>query len=300
MASSAPTRVNAAYATEVMSRKIALTKSFNQELESFFKRRGPSLIAFSGGVDSALLAFSAHRALGNNMLAVLAKSQSLSDRELQHATGFAKRHRIPLRIIETKEMLKGGYIANEGKRCYYCKQALFEKITELQFELKQGRDGLDWPIVYGVNQDDLGDYRPGLEAAREADVCSPYLELGMGKQDIRETCERYGLSVASKPATPCLASRIPHGNRVDSKKLSQIEKAEDVLFGLGFSICRVRHHGDLARIEVPNEDIDWLMEHRQDIVQQLKGIGFSFISLDLQGFRSGSLNEVLNKKTTHD
>jgi uncharacterized protein len=283
-----------------MNRKTALTKNFYQELEAFFRRRGPSLVAFSGGVDSALLAFSAYRALGDNMIAVLAKSPSLSNREHQHATGFAKRHRIPLRIIETKEMLKTGYLANEGKRCYYCKQALFEKITELQSELKNSHENSDWPIVYGVNQDDLGDYRPGLNAAREAKVCSPYLELGMGKQDIRKTCEHYGLSVASKPATPCLASRIPHGNQVDAKKLSQVEKAEDVLFGLGFGICRVRHHGDLARIEVPSQDIGWLMEHRQAIVQQLKDIGFSFISLDLQGFRSGSLNEVLNKKTSHD
>lgn len=294
-ASSALTRANAAYVTEVMNRKTALTEDFNQALESFFKKRGPSIIAFSGGVDSALLAFSAHQALGHNMLAVLAKSQSLSDREFKHATGFAKRHRIPLRVIETQEMLKAGYVANEGKRCFYCKQALFEKITELQCELTKRRDGRDWPIVYGVNHSDLGDYRPGLEAARLAKVCSPYLELGMHKHDIRKTCERYGLSVASKPATPCLASRIPHGNQVDSKKLSQIERAEDVLVGLGLGVCRVRHHGDLAKIEVPNEDIEWIIEHRKAIVQQLKSIGFTFISLDLQGFRSGSLNEVLSK-----
>jgi uncharacterized protein len=253
------------------------------------------MVAFSGGVDSALLAYVAHKVLGNQMLAVLADGASLSRREFHHAKNFAHQQGIPLRLVKTEEMKKEGYLANEGRRCYYCKQALFERLQALQVELNTNSEQAGWPVVYGVNQDDLGDYRPGLDAAREAEVCSPYLDLEMGKQEIRQLCEFYDLSVAEKPAMPCLASRIPHGREVTPENLSEVERSEDFLFSLGLKECRVRHHGDVARVEVPVDQMPWLMEHREEVVSELKRIGFAFVTLDLQGFRSGSLNEVLEK-----
>ena len=267
-----------------------------QRLELHLRGIGPVVVAYSGGADSALLAFVAYKMLGENMLAVLADSTSLPRREYHHALDFARRHSIPLRVVHTDEMSKEGYVANQGNRCYHCKQALFEKLSDLQQELRQdshNAQGHVWPIVYGVNLDDLRDYRPGLQAAREATVLSPYVDLGISKDNVRALCRHYELSIADKPAAPCLASRIPHGQSVNEKDLSQVEKAEDFLLGLGLSVCRVRHHGDLARIEVPAEQICWLMEHRMAIHEQFLKIGYKFVSCDLKGFRSGSLNEAL-------
>jgi uncharacterized protein len=266
-------------------------------LEALIKSIGPSLVAFSGGVDSSLLAYVAHRVLGDEMLAILADGASLSSRERQAAMEFAKRYDIPLKVVTTKEMEKSGYVQNEGHRCYYCKQALFERLEELQQTIglvSESQDSEIWSVIYGVNQDDLGDYRPGLKAAREAEVISPYLQLEMGKQEIRSLATYYGLSLAAKPAMPCLASRIPHGEVVNQEKLSQVEKAEDFLYGLGVSECRVRHHGSVARIEIPSKDMPWLLEHSKSVHERFLDFGFKFVSMDLKGFRSGSLNEVLD------
>jgi uncharacterized protein len=272
--------------------------SLAQSLEAAFHKIGPCMVAYSGGVDSALLAHVAHRVLGEDMVAVLATGSSLSQRERDGAQNFAAQHGIPLKTIETEEMSKEGYVANEGQRCYYCKQALFEKLSTLKVSLKGHSQEMQWPVVYGVNQDDLGDYRPGLKAAKEAEVCSPYLELKMGKAEIRALASFYGLSVADKPAMPCLASRIPHGEVVNPKKLSQVEQAEDLLYGLGLSICRVRHHGDVARIEVLPKEMPWILEHRESVESSLLGLGFKFVSLDLKGFRSGALNEALDSQSS--
>lgn len=267
------------------------TAQSNQELSALLKSNGPLLVAYSGGVDSALLAYLAHKALGNSMLAVLADSPSLARREYRQAIEFTQSHHIPLKIVRTQELSSEGYRANAGDRCYYCKRSLFEKLTELQKNLNKDQA---WKIAYGVNLDDLGDYRPGLKAAREADVFSPYLELQIGKSLIREMAHEFNLNVADKPAMPCLSSRIPHGQKVDIEKLSMIEKAEDHLFDLGFRVFRVRHHNEIARIEVPPEAFESILKHRAPISHFFRELGFHYVTLDLSGFESGSLNRELN------
>lgn len=289
-------RVNAQYVTGERTLKTVLTESLLEEralrLEAWFRSLGPCIIAYSGGVDSGLLAYVGQKVLGERCLSVLADGPALSQRERDHATGFAEEHKIRLEIVHTAEMEKEGYLANAGDRCYYCKQALFEKLGEVKSGLARLAEE-EHPVVYGVNLDDLGDYRPGLQAAKEAEVKSPYLDLEIDKQGVRDLCQHYGLHLSEKPAMPCLASRIPHGERVDQKKLDQIEKGEDFLYGLGLRICRVRHHGDLARIEVSPDDFSFLLEHGESIQDHFVGLGFQFVSLDLGGFASGKLNRTL-------
>ena len=266
------------------------------KLKTYFSGHEGAIIAYSGGVDSALLAYVAHLALGDNMLAALADSPSLARREYRHAVAFAEEHGIPLQIIDTREMQNPFYAANQGDRCYHCKKALFERIEELRGQPGNPFSDLSWPIFYGVNIDDLGDYRPGRQAAEEAAVQAPYLEVNMDKKLIRTVCNFYGLEVADKPAMPCMASRIAYGQEVSVEKLKQVEDAEDFLAGLGFNVHRVRHHGDMARIEVVPEDFELAVQHRETICQRLHELGFLYVSLDLDGFKSGSLNAALRKK----
>jgi uncharacterized protein len=185
------------------------------------------------------------------------------------------------------------YLANPANRCYYCKKALFEKIEELRHELGPSVESPAWPIFYGVNLDDLGDFRPGIQAAEEASILAPYVELGFDKNTIRAMSKYYGLEIAAKPAMPCLSSRIRYGEEVTAEKLNQVELAEDFLYDLGFRILRVRHHGETARIEVPPQDFDALLKNKERISQKFHELGFIYISLDLDGFKSGSLNAVL-------
>ena len=269
--------------------------SWASELKAYFAGHGGAIIAYSGGVDSALLAYVAHLALGDNMLAALADSPSLARREYRHAVAFAKEHGIPLQIIDTREMQNPFYAANRGDRCYHCKKALFERIEELRMQPDNPFSNLPWPIFYGVNLDDLGDYRPGMQAADEAAIQAPYLEVKMDKNAIRAVCEFFRLEVADKPAMPCMASRIAYGHEVSVEKLKQVEAAEDFLANLGFKVLRVRHHGDTARIEVVPEDFEPAMQHREAISQKLHELGFLYVALDLDGFKSGSLNAVLKK-----
>ena len=264
-----------------------------QKLEEHLKNRQQTMIAYSGGVDSALLAFAAHRVLGDRMVAVLADSASLSRREYRNALGFAQENSIPLQIIRTRELEDPSYQANQADRCYHCKKALFAKIEVLRKQLQGSRDIEPWQISYGVNVDDLGDYRPGIQAAREASIQAPYLELGFSKQTIREVCAYYNLEIADKPAMPCMASRIAYGEKVTPEKLSQVEQAEDFLYDLGLRVLRVRHHGDTARIEVPLPDFETILTHREEIRQKFHALGFVYVALDLDGFKSGSLNSVL-------
>jgi uncharacterized protein len=224
------------------------------KLDEYFKAQQHAIIAYSGGVDSALLAYAAHRALGNNMVAVLADSPSLARREYRFAVNFAQAHGMPLQIIRTREMDNPQYQVNHSDRCYYCKKALFEKIEGLREQL-QGASAIDpWPVCYGVNMDDLGDYRPGIKAASEASIQAPYVELEITKRMIRSICAYYNLEIAEKPAMPCMASRLAYGEEVTKEKLNQVELAEDFLYDFGLRVLRVRHHGDTARIEVPPED----------------------------------------------
>ena len=271
---------------------------YAENLAKFFKMQQHAIIAYSGGVDSALLAYAAHCALGDAMVAVLADSPSLSRREYRHAIDFAQTHGIPLQIIRTREMENPAYQVNQADRCYHCKKALFEKIESLRRQLQGSADMEPWPVSYGVNLDDLGDYRPGIQAAREASIQAPYVELGITKQTIRQVCAYYKLEIADKPAMPCMASRIAYGQEVTEKKLSQVEKAEDILYDLGFRVLRVRHHGDIARIEVPAEEIAPLITRRIEITKKFHQLGFLYVSLDLDGFKSGSLNAALEPATT--
>ena len=267
-----------------------------QNLEEHLKKMQQTLIAYSGGVDSALLAFAAHRVLGERMVAVLADSASLSRREYRNALGFAQQHGIPLQIIRTRELEDPSYQANQADRCYHCKKALFAKIEVLRKQLQGSRDIEPWQISYGVNVDDLGDYRPGIQAAREASIQAPYLELGFRKQTIRDVCAYYNLEIADKPAMPCMASRIAYGEKVTPEKLSQVEQAENFLHDLGLRVLRVRHHGDTARIEVPPQDFETILKHQKQIKKKFHNLGFVYVSLDLEGFKSGSLNAALKSK----
>jgi uncharacterized protein len=271
-------------------------EAWTKKLKAYFSGHEGAIIAYSGGVDSALLAYVAHLTLGNNMLAALADSPSLARREYRHAVAFAKDHDIPLQIIDTREMQNPFYAANRGDRCYHCKKALFERIEELRLQPGTPFSNSTWPVFYGVNLDDLADYRPGMQAADEAAIQAPYLELEMDKAVIRTVCDFLDLEVADKPAMPCMASRIAYGQEVSVDKLKQVEAAEDFLGSLGFKVLRVRHHGDTARIEIIPEDFELAMEHRETISQKLHGLGFLYVTLDLDGFKSGSLNAALREK----
>jgi uncharacterized protein len=266
------------------------------ELKAFFSKYEGAIVAYSGGVDSALLAYVARQSLGKNMLAALADSPSLARREYRDALGFARNHGIPLQIIHTREMQNPFYAANRGDRCYHCKKALFERIEQLRLQPGNPFSGSPWPIFYGANLDDLGDYRPGIRAATEAAIIAPYVELKMDKAAIRSLCTFFGLEVADKPAMPCMASRIAYGQEVSVEKLKQVEEAEDFLRGIGLKLLRVRHHGDTARIEIPPEDFPAAMQQREIISRKLHELGFLYVALDLDGFKSGSLNAALQKK----
>jgi uncharacterized protein len=267
-----------------------------RQLKDYFWRHGRGIVAYSGGVDSTLLAYVAHLALEDKMVAALADSPSLSRREYRSALNFVGIHGIPLQIIRTQEMEDSRYLANPANRCYYCKKELFKKIEILVRQLERTGGGLSWPIFYGVNLDDLGDFRPGIQAAREASILAPYVELGFDKNAIRRICDHLGLEISQKPAMPCLSSRIQYGQRVSPEKLRQVEKAEDFLYDLGFRVLRVRHHGETARIEIPPQDFKALVEHKEKISQKFHALGFIYVTLDLDGFKSGSLNAVLKSK----
>jgi uncharacterized protein len=267
-----------------------------QKLKEYFSKKRHAIVAYSGGVDSALLAYVAHLALGNQMVAVLSDSPSLSRREYRFAVNFTQENGIPLQIIRTREMEDPRYLANPANRCYYCKKALFEKIEELRNELMQTVESASWPIFYGINLDDLGDFRPGIQAAEEASILAPYVELGFDKNTIRAIGEYFGLEIAHKPAMPCLSSRIRYGEEVTAEKLNQVELAEDFLFDLGLKVLRVRHHEEIARIEIPPQDFEALLQNREKITRKFHELGFIYISLDLDGFKSGSLNAVLKSK----
>ena len=271
-------------------------ETWTQKLKAYFSRYEGAIIAYSGGVDSALLAYVAHLALGKKMLAALADSPSLSRREYRHALAFTEEHGIPLQIIHTQEMQNPYYAANQGDRCYHCKKALFEKIAEMRRQPGNPISDSPWPVFYGANLDDLGDYRPGMQAANEAAIQAPYVDLKMDKAAIRNVCSFFSLDVADKPAMPCMASRIAYGQEVSMEKLKQVEAAEAFLNDLEFQVLRVRHHGDTARIEMAPEDFALALSKREAISRKLHALGFLYVTLDLDGFKSGSLNAALRKR----
>ena len=258
-----------------------------KDLEDIFSTLGSVVVAFSGGVDSTLVAVAAHRVLGAKALAVTAVSPALAQRELEEATKLAERFGFAHRIIHTNEMAQEGYVANSPQRCYFCKTELYTKLAELA-----DLEAYHW-VANGTNTDDLGDYRPGLEAASEHRVRSPLLEAGLTKADVRAVAKTLDIPIWDKPAQPCLSSRIPYGTPVTVENLSKIEQAEDYLRGLGLREVRARHHDRLCRVEVGEDEIDFAFGHRHEIVAALKKIGYLWVSLDMAGLRSGSLNDQL-------
>ena len=244
------------------------------------------VVAYSGGVDSAFLAAVAHDVLGRDSLAVTAVSPSLAERERRAAIELARRFGWNHDVVETRELEREEYARNSSDRCYWCKSVLFDMLRPLAAERSAD-------ILVGTNLDDLGDYRPGLTAAAQRGVRTPLADAGLGKDDVRALSAARGLPTADKPASPCLSSRVAYGVRVTAEGLRRIDRAEEFLRGLGFDVLRVRDHGDLARIEVPSHRVEQVMERRADIVRELRAMGWRYVTLDLLGFRSGSMNEVL-------
>lgn len=250
---------------------------------------GRVLIAFSGGVDSSYLAWAAHRALGADSLSVTAVSPSYPESHRVIAEKIVADFGLAHRFVETHEMDRPAYRANASDRCYHCKSELFETLDGLARELRFDA------IAYGINTDDTSDFRPGHRAAREHDVLAPFLEVGLSKQEIRDLSRAAGLPTADLPASACLSSRLPYGTEVTVERLRQVEEGEERLRGLGFRQVRLRHHGELARVEIEPSELPLALDPAmaKRIVQALKPLGFRYVSLDLEGYRMGSLNEVL-------
>jgi uncharacterized protein len=258
-------------------------------LQERLRAAGRVLVAFSGGVDSSYLAYAAHRALGAGSLAVTAISPSYPRSHREMAEAVARDFAIPHRFVATREIHDAAYRRNDPDRCYHCKSELFAVLGRMRDEL-----GFD-AVAYGVNTDDRGDFRPGHRAAEERAVLSPFLDADLAKSEIRALSRAAGLPTADLPASACLSSRLPYGTEVTPERLRQVEEGEERLRTLGFRQVRLRHHGPLARVEVDPQELARALdpELAARIVAALKPLGFRWVSLDLEGYRSGSLNEVL-------
>jgi uncharacterized protein len=262
---------------------VELEQKLNK-LRAIMHECGSVLVAYSGGVDSALVMVVAHGELGERALACIGVSPSYPTREMRDAVKLAEQIGVPYRLVNTEEYRDASYAANPTNRCYFCK-------SELHDQLKKIVASEGWQVVLdGNNISDLGDDRPGMQAARERGVRSPLIEAGVTKPEVRELARYLGLPVWDKPAMACLSSRVPHGTAITPELLRQIESAEDVLVELGFRQFRVRHHNEIARLELPAEDFARAFEYHAQIVAGIRAAGYRFVTLDLAGFRSGSLN----------
>ena len=250
---------------------------------------GSLLVAYSGGTDSAYLAYAAHEALGERMLAVIADSPSLPRKELADALAFAERHGIPLHVLQTNELEKPEYARNDAQRCFHCKNELFTQMEEAR-----GRLGFE-RLAYGMNLDDRGEFRPGQKAAELHGALAPLVDAELSKQEIRALAREAGLALADKPASACLSSRIEYGRAVTAENLAQVEQAEEALHTMGFAQVRVRHHGNLARLEIAKEDLSRALnvEVLERMTEVVRAAGFLYVTLDTRGYRSGSMNDVL-------
>jgi uncharacterized protein len=261
-----------------------------ERLREMLAGRGRLIVAYSGGVDSAFLAWMAHRVLGAEMLALIADSASLARTHLEDALAFARESGIPIEVVATQELENPAYVRNDATRCFHCKDELFTVLE--RYREARGFDA----IAYGVNTDDAGDFRPGQEAARQHHVLAPLLEAGLNKAEIRELARRAELRVWDKPASACLSSRVEYGRAVTPEALSVIERGEDALRAMGFRQVRVRHHGEIVRIEIAREELPRALtaEMAREFTSVFKQLGFKFVTLDLEGFRSGSMNQLLS------
>ena len=263
-------------------------------LEIWFQKHRGVLVAFSGGVDSSLVAFLARRFLGRDcVLALISASPSLKISDLEEAKDFAQANDIPLEIVMTREIENPDYFNNPSNRCYFCKHTLYDHLSDWLETHK------NWSVLNGTNADDLSDYRPGLQAAKEFEVHSPLADCGIGKEMVRRLAGHFSLACWDKPASPCLASRVPYGQRVTREKLKQIERAENYLVANGFRVNRVRHYGTLARIEVPLADQEMLRSQEIELARKFVEFGFEHIEIDPEGFVSGKLNRVNSDGLTY-
>ncbi len=272
-----------------MAMDAALLASKRAALDKSLRALGRTLLAYSGGVDSAFLSWAAHQALADDMLAVIADSPSLARTQLADAFAFAGEHGIPVKVIATNELDRPEYSRNDASRCFFCKDELFTVMED--FRRQHGFES----VAYGVNLDDEGDFRPGQLAAEQHRVAAPLRDAGLTKQDIRDLSRAAGLRIWDKPASACLSSRIEYGRPVTREALSIVEQGEDALRALGFRQFRVRHHGEIVRIEIGRDELPRALDSGMaaTFTATFKALGFKFVTLDLEGFRSGSMNSLL-------
>src|SRR6058998_1134501 len=273
-----------------MAMDAALLASKRDALDKSLRALGRTLLAYSGGVDSAFLAWAAHQVLGDDMVAVIADSPSLARTQLADAIAFAGEYQIPLKVIATNELDRPEYSRNDASRCFFCKDELFTMMED--FRREHGFES----VAYGVNLDDEGDFRPGQVAAEQHRVAAPLRDARLTKQDIRDLARAAGLRIWNKPASACLSSRIEYGRPVTREALSIVEEGEDALRALGFRQLRVRHHGEIVRIEIARDELPRPLDSGMGatFTATFKALGFKFVTLDLEGFRSGSMNSLLS------
>lgn len=259
-------------------------------LENWFGQRKGSLVAFSGGIDSTLVLFLSRKFQGKeNAIGVISNSESLKNKDFNLAQSFCREFDIQLKVIKTNELADVRYSQNPINRCFFCKDHLYQDLQEMK------KDYPDFEILSGTNYNDLGDYRPGIDAARKNEVCAPLVDCKVTKDEIREIARHFNLPNWNKPASPCLSSRIPYNQAVTLEKLRQIEAAEDILNNFGFEDVRVRHYGTLGKIEVQKDDLERLLSIKDMVISKIEAIGFGQVQIDEEGLVSGKMNRILEQ-----